>query len=211
MITKKQIIPAILSANSSIVINQAKIFDGLANVIQLDIIDGQFVNNITCRPEVLKDVLTQSQIEVHLMVTRPESWLNDCLSIKAYRVYLHAETISSPTIINNFSQSGIEVFLAINPETPIEVFSQYKNLVKGCLILGVNPGKQGQIFIPQTIDKIISFKEDYPDKIVVVDGGLNQENLKTIASAGADWLVCGSSIFASENPVQAYNELNGLL
>lgn len=211
MITKKQIIPAILSANPMMVINQAKMFDGLADVIQLDVIDGQFVNNVTCRPTVLENILTKTKVEVHLMVARPESWLNDCLAVKASRVYLQVETIDSTSVINNFKQNNIDVFLALNPETPIEVFTQYKDYVDGCLLLAVKPGKQGQKFIPETLEKITFFKEDFPDKIIVVDGGVDKENIADLCEAGADWLVCGSSIFANENPIQAYNELKGLL
>lgn len=207
----KKIIPAVLSLNEGEVISQMKQFDGFVDFVQFDVADGQFVNNITCRPAVLKDLLKKTKLEIHLMVANPLTWLEECCAVNATRVYLHVETNVSAPIINAFTQKGIEVFLAINPDTPIEVFDFYKEVIPGVLFLGVQPGKQGQEFIPAVLEKIISFKERYPDKIIVVDGGLKQDNLKIVSLAGADWLVCGSAIMTSANPVEEYKRLSGLL
>lgn len=207
----KLIIPAVLSADISTVVSQFKQFDSVAQFIQLDVADGQFVNSVTCRPSAVKSVLNLAKLEIHLMVANPSAWLDECSEAGASRVYLHVETNLSINTIQAFKDKGMEVFLSLNPETPIEVFLPYESQVAGCLFLGVNPGKQGQEFITSTLDKIISFKEDFPEKTIVVDGGVNLTNIKQLSVAGVDWFVCGSAIFSSAVPIEEYRLLNELL
>ena len=209
--TNKMIIPAILSTDGQIATEQIRQFDGLVDFVQLDVVDGQFASPTTCRPRDIKNLLGKTKLELHLMVASPLAWVDECLAANAARVYLQVESNPGLDVVLAFKQKGMEVFLALNPETPIEAFAPFKDLVDGCLFLSVHPGKQGQEFIQAVFEKIVAFREMFADKVIVVDGGVNENNIKPLIAAGADWLVIGSSIIKSENPIDAYKKFLALL
>jgi ribulose-phosphate 3-epimerase len=203
----KNIIPAILTTDLEKAVAQAKAMDGAANWLQLDVTDGQFVSFISCQPSVLIGVLKKTKLEAHLMVSNSAHWLEACLSAGVRRVHLPVETNVSEEIIKQYQQNNIEVFLSVNPQTPLEAVCAYAELVSGYLLLAVEPGRSGQQFINYTYNKITEFKNKYPNKIIIVDGGINLANINQVFFAGADAVAINSAIFNQTDWLEAYYQL----
>jgi ribulose-phosphate 3-epimerase len=99
--------------------------------------------------------------------------------------------------------------ICINPSTPVKAIENLDGLCNHFLVMGVVPGKQGQAFLPEVLEKVRQLRQMYPRGIIEVDGGVNETNIKSIKDAGADLIVAGSAIVKAENPSQAFERLMG--
>ena len=144
--------------------------------VHVDITDDVFAPWKTISPEVVKKYPTSLKIELHLMVEDPDHTEIDNFQ----RVFAHIEAGASGSCI------------AINPETPVSILGDLKPEI--VLVMGVHPGKQGQEFIPDVLEKVRELKEKNPNLRIGVDGGVTPENAKLIIDAGADYLVVGSHL-----------------
>ena len=186
--------------------------------VQIDISDGKFTKAKTWNnPAELKNLITYKlnnlNIEVHLMVNnlRPnvKKWLK-----MADRIIFHFENLDEVEfgfIKKIIIKKGAPKFgLAITPKTPIEIIVPFLDDFKFVQLLSVNPGKSGQKFNPQTLDKIKFLKKYHPKIIIEIDGGINLQTAKMVKKAGADIINSGSYIFDSKNPKAAYEKLNSI-
>ncbi len=202
-----QIIPAVLTDNKPDLIEKIKSLAEIFNLVQIDIMDGVFVDNKSVSLSDI-DALPDLLFEIHLMVKNPVEYLADCERIGAKRVFVHIESVDdmqellARSVLYDFSLG-----LAVNPQTPLTKIFPFVPDIDWVLILGVEPGRQGQEFIGSTLDKVATLKKYYPSVLVEVDGGVKPDNIAAIKNSGADAVAVGSFIINSSNKGKAYQQL----
>jgi ribulose-phosphate 3-epimerase len=155
-------------------------------------------------------------LEAHLMVVEPEKTASEWAASPVKRIIFHWEALGDfKSQISNIAQvvygSGKQLGVALNPETPLEVLDHFVGKIDFVLLMSVNPGSAGQKMIENVIHKVAALRQKYPDVKIEVDGGINFENAKRLAQAGADFLAVGSTIFESENNIETINKLKQTL
>ena len=203
-----EIVPAILSHNLADAQNKIKLVEPLVRRVQIDVMDGNFVDNKTLSVDEYANIKTPLIREAQLMVREPEAYLNDCKNFGIDLVEFHLESLGNPwSVIQKSKSLGLKVGIALNPNTPLERAREYLQSVDLVLLMSVNPGFGGQEFIPETIQRIKLLRAMRPKGIIEVDGGLKKGIVGQCAKAGANFLVVGSGIFGEENPAQILKEL----
>ncbi|MGB9840193.1 ribulose-phosphate 3-epimerase, partial [Thermovenabulum sp.] len=194
-----KIAPSILSADFSNLEQEIKkVEDFGADFIHIDVMDGNFVPNITLGPCVIESIrkVTNLPFDVHLMIEYPERYLKDFAEAGADIISFHQEaTRHVHRTIQDIKKFGKKAGIAINPATPVSLIEDILEEVDLILVMSVNPGFGGQSFIKSTLKKIstlkqIILKNDYKT-LIEVDGGINEDNAEEIVKAGADILVAG--------------------
>lgn len=155
------------------------------------------------------------ELEVHLMIPNPHERIEEWLSIQSIRrAIVHVEHINSTTfktILDACMKADAECMLAINPETPVETLLSYLDQIESVQFLAVRPGPSGQKFQESVLQKILSFKEEYPELSVEVDGGVIPQVAKKLKRAGVDIVVSTSYLFNDDERIQErYNEFMNL-
>jgi ribulose-phosphate 3-epimerase len=165
-------------------------------MIHIDIMDGRFVNNIMYGPYIINDLrkYTDLKFDIHLMVDKPEHKLNMFNFSKNDRVSIHYESTKNlmRTILEYKKVAG-EVFVAINPATPISVLEEVIDLIDGVLVMCVNPGFSGQDMMPNIPSKLKKIREQYPNLRLEVDGHITPEYYEEFKSLGVEDFVLGTS------------------
>ena len=184
-----------------------------ARVFHFDVGDGHFVPPVTIGPVVLRSIapLIHSQdgrIDCHLMVDDPAHHFPEIAESGGDSVTFHVEVADDPgAVIAQAREHGLEVGVAFNPDTEVEVAAEAANLGADlCLCMSIVPGYSGQEFMDGALERIERLR-GLVDCYVQVDGGVNQENVRSVHDAGADLLVVGSGIFAREDLPRAYRRL----
>lgn len=169
--------------------------------IHIDIMDGKFVGNKTWTTSEVKKFTSYSTLplEVHLMVNNPSKYIEDYALMNTSIIIFHYEAVKDINeMINKVKLYGLKVGIAINPETNINVLIPYLNMIDEVLIMSVHPGKSGQSFIEESLEKISVLKniilEGNYKTIISVDGGINNETGLLCKDAGVDELVSASYI-----------------
>ena len=145
------------------------------------------------------------------MVMYPEDYLEGFRQAGAQKVVFHYEAASSPPeIISLVRNLGLEVGLAINPETPVSAILPLAGKVDSVLFLTVHPGFYGSKFIPEVLDKVVEFHNAQPDVEIGIDGGIKEGNITQIARTGVDVIYVGSAIFLQPQPGESYRHLLAL-
>lgn len=169
--------------------------------IHIDIMDGKFVSNKTWTTSEVKKFTSYSTLplEVHLMVNNPSKYIEDYALMNTSVIIFHYEAVKDINeMINKVKLYGLKVGIAINPETNINVLIPYLNMIDEVLIMSVHPGKSGQSFIEESLEKISVLKniilEGNYKTIISVDGGINNETGLLCKNAGVDELVSASYI-----------------
>jgi len=203
-----EIIPAILTNSFSDLKNKLAQIKNFSDWVQIDIMDGNFVKNISVDILNLKKIRFLKNLEIHLMVLNPEKYFVVCKALKAKRVIFHFEAVKNISkILKEMKKYSFEKGIALNPKTNVEKIKPFLNQLDVVLLLGVNPGFQGQKFKPVVLGKIKKIRK-ISDKIKIgVDGGIRLENIKKIVKAGADYLIVGSYLFKSGNIEKTYKFL----
>ncbi|MFH1461019.1 MAG: ribulose-phosphate 3-epimerase [Patescibacteria group bacterium] len=204
-----EVIPTIIAKDFEELKEKVKKVEPYVEWVQLDVMDGKFVDNITWnKPEELKELETSLNLEAHLMVEKPEEIIQAWIDSGVKRIIFHYEsTQKHKEILEQVKSKGLEVGLAINPNTPIEVLDQYIFDLDLVLIMTVEPGKNGQELIKDTLVKIKRLREAYQNVKVSVDGGISLETAPEVISLGANILSIGSAIFKSDNIEETINKL----
>ncbi len=181
-------------------------YEAGAGYIHVDVMDGNFVPNISFGPPVIKyvrKVLPDAIIDMHLMVTEPGRFIDKWKACGANIVTFHIEAVMDPIqMVRSIHENGMRAGVAIKPATPVSAIEEIINEVDMILIMSVEPGFGGQSFMPVALDKIretVLLLEEYGLKTdIEVDGGINLKNVDEILEAGANVIVSGSAIFESD-------------
>ena len=196
-----KIAPSILASNFSKLNDEViSIENAGADFIHLDIMDGHFVPNLTFGPPIIKSLrnLTKLPFDVHLMVSNPDTLLDDYVNAGANIITVHVEACNHlARTLHYIKSKGCKAGVAINPHTDIQFIENVIEDLDLILIMTVNPGFGGQKFIKSMFKKIFLVKEiiSSRDIFLEVDGGITKENSKEVINAGANVLVAGTSVF----------------
>ena len=207
--------PSIIAGDlSTIGIDVETYNSDIIDMLHMDIMDGNFVPNLTFGPGFIENLKkhTNIPIDIHLMIEKPENSLKKYIELNPEYITLHYESTKfHARFLNLIRENKICSGLALNPSTPIEVVFDLIGYCDMILIMSVDPGFYGQPFMKQSISKISRLKEhlllnNFNNVKIQVDGGINEMNIKDVVSAGVDIVVAGNSIFKEGNINQ--NTLN---
>lgn len=198
--------PSLLSADfSNLEAAIKQIEDNKGSAVHIDVMDGQFVPEITYGQPVVRTIrkLTKMPFDVHLMVERPEQQIDSFVQAGADWITFHVEaTAHSHRIIQMIHEKGCKAGIAICPGTPVSALSEILECVDLVLVMTVNPGWGGQKIIPACVNKIAELKKLREEKgygyMISCDGGINQDTVNDVLSAGVDVVVSGSSFFTGK-------------
>lgn len=211
--------PSILSCNFSNVAKAVSQIDELGlEYVHLDVMDGNFVPEITFGAKLIKDIRRNSNsiFDVHLMVNRPEDKLDAFIDAGSDIITVHQEsTIHLHRVLQRIKNAGIKCGVSLVPSTPVSMILPILDMVDLVLIMTVNPGYGGQKLIQSCLDKVVELrdireKEDY-NYLISVDGGVNLSTVQDVATAGADLAVTGSAFFLCEDKVEFVSKMNDLI
>jgi ribulose-phosphate 3-epimerase len=202
------VIPAILTNDAEAFSKMVREAISYSKYVQVDIMDGQFVPSKSITQEQIRGLPAGLKWEVHLMVLHPETQLDGYHKAGAVKVIFHFEATPDPLrVITAARKLGMEVGLAVNPETPVASILPLTEKVDSVLFLAVHPGFYGAKFIPEVLDKIRELRRAMPHLIIGIDGGVKENNIKQIANTGVNEIFVGSAILMQPDPGAAYRKL----
>ena len=204
---KIQISPSILSADFSQLGNEIKrLEEGGADMIHVDVMDGHFVPNLTIGPPVIKALRKQCSIkfDVHLMISPVHKYIEAYADAGADIITIHPEaTDNLEESISKIKSLNRKVGISLNPESELDLITNYLEKIDLVLIMSVNPGFGGQKFMPEVLDKVKKLKniksKNNMNFDIEIDGGINFDNCQSAIEAGANILVSGTTVFKSNN------------
>ena len=207
--------PSILSADfANLGAAVAAVTRGGADQIHVDVMDGHFVPNITIGVPVVKSLrkVTQLPLDVHLMITDPDRYIEPFIDAGANMVSVHVEVLPHlHRTVTHIKKLGAKAGVVLNPSTPVSSIEEIAGDVDFVLVMSVNPGFGGQVFIPGSLKKIRHIRalldRNGNSAPIEVDGGVDLATVESVVDAGADWLVAGNAVFGSGNAEQAARAL----
>ncbi|HEX8028022.1 MAG TPA: ribulose-phosphate 3-epimerase [Vicinamibacterales bacterium] len=187
---------------------------GGADQVHVDVMDGHFVPNLTIGVPVVKSLrkATQLPLDVHLMITDPDRYIEPFIEAGANMVSVHVEVLPHlHRTVAQIKKLGARAGVVLNPSTPVVAIEEIAADVDFVLVMSVNPGFGGQVFIQHSVDKIQRVRALLDgagnQAPIEVDGGIDLTTVEQVVRAGADWLVAGNAIFGSGNAEMAARAL----
>jgi ribulose-phosphate 3-epimerase len=187
-----------------------------ADYIHIDVMDGNFVPNITIGPVVVRAVrkMTDLVFDVHLMISDPDQYIADFADAGADIINVHYETCRHLNrTIQKIRECGKKAGVTINPATPVSVIGPILEFVDLVLVMSVNPGFGGQEFQPSTLKKVrdlVKIRNDNGYRYEIeIDGGVDEKNIEEVIMAGVDVVVAGTSVFSSKDRKKTIDRLKG--
>lgn len=210
-----EILPSILSADFARLGEQvAQLEAAGCRMLHVDIMDGHFVPNLTIGPPVVKSLrkTTRMKLDVHLMITDPDKYAPVFVAAGADQVSVHQETCPHlDRTLHMIRSEGALAGVVINPSTPVAMLDEVLDVMDYVLVMSVNPGFEGQLFIQNSLNKVrqlaVRRRERGLRFPIEIDGGITMENVTSVVNAGVEWVVTGSSIFHTVNPAATFEEM----
>ncbi|MCX6003532.1 MAG: ribulose-phosphate 3-epimerase [Chloroflexi bacterium] len=206
---KVKISPSILSADFTRLGEQvAEVTRAGADYIHIDVMDGHFAPQITIGPPVVTAIrkCTNLPLDLHLMIESPENQINQFANAGANLITVHIETCQHlHRVIQMIKDKGIKAGVSVNPATPISLLDEILPEVDMVVVMTVNPGFSGQIFIESTLGKIARLRAELDKRDLnaelEVDGGINEKTASLVVKAGGRVLVAGSAVFNTRESI----------
>lgn len=214
--SKILIAPSILSADFA---QMGKAVDDLkawgADWVHCDVMDGVFVPNLTFGMPMVKALRarTDMTLDVHLMITSPERYIDRFIDAGADVVTFHAQACADPqAALSSIRSRGKKAGLVLNPDVDVQTVIPYLDLCDVVMLMGVFPGFGGQKFIPTVLDKISELKAAVGERkiLIEIDGGVTEQNVAQMVERGVDVVVAGSGVFCSPDPAAAVRAIQGV-
>ena len=213
---KKEIIiaPSLLAADFSRLTEEVKAIENTkAKWLHLDVMDGNFVPNISFGADIIKAIRKNSNLyfDAHLMIENPEWYIDTIADAGVQSISIHVEaTKHLDRALQLIKNRGLHAGVAINPATDIAFLDNIYEKLDLILVMTVNPGFGGQKFLNQMIEKIRKIRNKFPHIDIQVDGGINNETAKLVIEAGANVLVAGSYVFSGNYAEKVNSLLDGV-
>jgi len=221
MTSEFKLSPSILSADfSNLQLALDQCANGGAPWIHVDVMDNQFVPNLTIGPPVVKSLRTKTKkfLDVHMMVIEPEKLVEPFAKAGADMITFHIEAADDPKgVIDLIRSAGCRVGISLKPSTPVSDVEPYFEEIDLILVMSVEPGFGGQGYIEGSTKRIKKIKQKLVEQclqdrvLIEVDGGIKLHNAKEVIEAGADVIVAGSAIFGTDDPAQTMKEFYNIL
>jgi ribulose-phosphate 3-epimerase len=211
----RRLLPSILAADFAHLAQQVQAVEQAgADMLHVDIMDGHFVPSLTMGPWVVEALRrsTRLPMDVHLMVARPQDWVEAFIEAGASAVSFHVEAYPHwHRLAQQIRKKGALVGIALNPGTPLNWVESMLEYVDYVVVMTVNPGWGGQTWIEGCLEKVRLLR-DWIDVrgfevLIEVDGGIHEGNVAQVVQAGANWIVAGSAIFRAPDPAEATRRL----
>ena len=220
MTSEFKLAPSILSADfADLKSALTQCESGGAHWIHIDVMDNQFVPNLTIGPPVVKSLRpkTNKFFDVHMMVIDPENLVEPFAKAGADMISFHVEATNDiQSVIDLIKATGTQVGLSIKPSTQLSSIEPYYDQLDLILVMSVEPGFGGQGYIKSSTERVVKIKKRLTelclqDQVLIeVDGGIKLHNAKEVIDAGADVLVAGSAVFGTSDPVQTIKDFYNL-
>ncbi len=203
------IAPSVLAADFS-KLNEEMQRISTADFVHLDVMDGDFVPNISFGFPVIKGIrkATDVPFDVHLMISHPLKYIENCKQSGADVVSFHIECLDdTEAVIDKIIELGMKPALAVKPGTDISAVYPFADKLYMVLVMTVEPGFGGQKFMPEQMEKVKTLKEKYPNLLVECDGGINESTIDVCKASGVDISVAGTAVFGAKDPKKAIEML----